>query len=85
MPDKEAELEKEWRQAVSSKLNSIEDSLHGVEVALAEIGAAKVVARVEELEKIVSGLQNFRIKVVTAVVVAQALIGVVFAVAKFMT
>lgn len=72
---REEELEKEWREGVTERLVSIEQSLKNVEIRTAEMHASDVVERVRKLESKVSILESFKVKIVTAFVVIQVLIG----------
>lgn len=81
---REEELEREWREGVTERLSSIEKSLKNVEIQTAEIHASNVVDRVRKLEAKVDILESFKVKIVTAFVVIQVVVGGAWAIISHM-
>jgi hypothetical protein len=87
---REEELEKEWRLQVSkalvgidAKADEIEKDVQKIQIELARQGGFNIIKRVGVLEGKVENLNNFKSRVITAVVVAQFLIGIILAGIKF--
>lgn len=74
---REEELEREWRQAVTTKLNSIDETVKQVELSVATLVASRLSSRISEAEKELENLRSFKTKVVATVVAVQVVFGVI--------
>ena len=87
---KEEDLEREWRALVSRKLDGIdrksdkiEEDIHKINLELAKLSVSEVVPRLEQLERSVRSLENFKAKAVGLIVGVQIVIGIAWGVLKF--